>query len=151
MRGWAVRTQVLDAQAMLSSMKATLKHYAPLIVLVAIALFPFGWLTHLSPVADRLGDVFFPNEAAHAVGHALIFAAIGAALLLAFPLLRRRPALYFAVVLAVALGQEAFQLLYKRRPVVVNDITDIGTDLVAATLVLALWYLWSREQRRRAS
>jgi uncharacterized membrane-anchored protein len=135
---------------MLGTMKATLKPYVPLIALVAIALFPFGWLTHLSPIADRLGDFFFPNEAAHAVGHALIFAAIGAALLVAFPGLRSRPVLYFAVVLAVALGQEAFQLLYKRRPVVLNDLTDIGTDLVAAALVMAMWYRWSRERRRRS-
>jgi hypothetical protein len=125
-------------------MKHTLRQYAPLAALIILALFPVGWLTHLSDVADSIAGLLFPNEAAHAVGHSLLFGAIGAALLAAFPPLRRRPALYFGLILAVALGQEAFQLLYKQRPVVLNDVTDIGTDLVAAGVVMALWYNWSR-------
>jgi hypothetical protein len=129
-------------------MKHTLKPYAPLIALLALALFPVGWLTRLSSVADRIGGALFPNEAAHAVGHTLLFAAIGLALLSTFPALRRRPARYFGLILAIALGQEAFQLLYKQRPVVLNDVTDIAIDLVAAGLVMLLWYNWARGQRR---
>lgn len=132
-------------------MKHTLRQYAPLIALLALTLFPFGWFTHLSPIADALGEVFFPNEAAHAVGHTVLFAAIGVALLFFFPALRRRPAAYLGVVLAIAVAQEGFQLLYKQRPVVLNDITDIGVDMVAAGLVLALWYIRAKDERRKTS
>lgn len=125
-------------------MKHPFRHYVPLIALLALALFPVGWLTELSPAIHRIGSFLFPDEAAHAIGHSLLFASIGAALLLLFPALRRRPGRYFAIILAVALGQEAFQLLYKGRGVVVNDLTDIGTDLVAAGVVIALWYIGSR-------
>lgn len=130
-------------------MKASLRHYAPLIALLAFALFPFGWLTQLWATADLVGDTLFPNEVAHAVGHAAIFMAIGATLLLVFPGLRRRPLPYFGLVLFIALTQEGIQLIYKQRGVVLNDITDIGTDLVAAALVFALWYIKTKDERRK--
>ncbi|NTU81266.1 MAG: hypothetical protein HGA45_18110 [Chloroflexales bacterium] len=128
-------------------MKQTSKPYAPLMLVLALTLFPFGWLTKLSSQANAIADVLFPTEAAHAVGHTLIFIALGAALLAAFPALRRRPPVYMAIILSVALGQEGFQLLYKGRGVVLNDLTDIGTDLVAAGLLVALWYMRANDQR----
>lgn len=133
---------------MLGAMKHHIRHYAPLAALLALALFPVGWLAQLSSLANRLGGVLFPNEAAHAVGHSLLFMAIGLALLVAFPPLRRRPLSYLGIILAVAIGQESFQLLYKGRGVVLNDLTDIGTDLVAAGLVIALWYSRAGDSRR---
>lgn len=136
---------------MLLAMKAPRNQLIALLALLAIALFPFGWLTELSSAADLIGDTLFPNEAAHAVGHALIFGAIGAALLIAFPPLRRRPWLYLGLILIVAVGQEGIQLIYKERGVVVNDLTDIGTDLVAAALVWALWYSKGQHDAQRAN
>lgn len=131
-------------------MKQSWNTYASLAALVALALFPFGWLAEISSVAHLVGDTLFPNEVAHAVGHSLMFGALGAALLTFFPALRRRPALYLAIILSVALGQEGFQLLYKGRGVVLNDLTDIGTDLVAAGVVMALWYNLGRTRLRRS-
>lgn len=128
-------------------MKQSCKIYALLAVVVSLALFPFGWLTGLSPLAQAVGAALFSTEAAHAVGHSLIFMAIGVMLLLAFPSLRRRPGRYVALILAVALGQEGFQLLYKGRGVALNDLTDVGIDLVAAGLVLALWYSRLNDER----
>ena len=134
-----------------NNMKQPWQRYAPLTLLLALILFPFGWLTVLSPQADAIGNIFFPDETAHAIGHSLIFSALGVALLVGFPALRRRPVRYLALVLAVAVGQELFQLAYKGRGVVLNDLTDIATDMVAAGLVLALWDSWriadSREPR----
>ncbi len=132
-------------------MRNNIRAYALLTALLAFALFPFGWLTKYSDFADRLIDTLFPNEAAHAVGHSLLFLAIGAALLAVFPALRRRPGRYFGLVLLVAVAQEGLQLLYKRRPVVINDITDIGVDLVAAGVMFALWYMWMRAAGRAAA
>jgi hypothetical protein len=117
-----------------------------LAALLAVALFPFGWLTEVWPAFDQLMGFLFASEAAHAVGHSVIFALVGSALLVAFPALRRRPGLYLLVILAIGIGQEAFQLLYKGRPVALNDVTDLGTDLVAAGVVWALWYIGLREK-----
>lgn len=135
------RTHVLDALCTLWSMRYSIRHAAPLAALLALTLFPLGWLAEISPPFERLAGALFASEAAHAVGHSLLFAAVGAALLAAFPGLRRRPIVYLALILALAIGQEAFQLLYKQRGVALNDLTDIGTDLVAAGLVMALWYI----------
>ncbi|HMQ34970.1 MAG TPA: hypothetical protein PKD53_29905 [Chloroflexaceae bacterium] len=131
-------------------MKRTIRTYAPLAALLAFAVFPFGWLTKISDGAYAVAKVLFPNEAAHAVGHALLFTAVGAALLAAFPALRRRPGRYFGLVLLVAVAQEGMQLLYKRRPVMINELADIAIDLAAAGLVFALWYSRSKGAGRRA-
>lgn len=117
-----------------------------LIVLLAIALFPFGWLAEVWPLFDRFTGFLFASEAAHAVGHSLIFALIGTALLVAFPALRGRFGLYMLIIGLVGIGQESFQLLYKNRPVVLNDVTDLGTDLVAAGVVWGLWYIGTQQQ-----
>lgn len=138
------RTQVLDPGSMLGPMKISLRHLAPLTVLLAFALFPLGWLTEFSALAHHVGGVLFPNELAHAIGHTLLFMTIAAALLRYFPALLGHPALFFTLVLAVAIGQEGFQLLYKQRGVVLNDLTDIGIDLMAAGMVFALWYSRAR-------
>lgn len=121
----------------------------PLLALLALALFPFGWLAEQWAWVDRIATFLFATEAAHAVGHATIFALVGTALLTLFPALRRRPLAYLALVLLVAVAQEGFQLLYKGRGVAINDITDIGTDLVAAGVVFAIVRL-ATAQRKRA-
>ncbi|GAB4432364.1 MAG: hypothetical protein OHK0015_19760 [Chloroflexi bacterium OHK40] len=111
---------------------------SPLLLLVLFTLLPYGWFAQHWPWLDAVASWLFATEAAHAVGHALSFGALGAALLTVFPALCARPGLYLAIVLAVALGQEGLQLLYKGRGVIVNDMTDLGTDMVAAVVVLAL-------------
>jgi hypothetical protein len=131
-------------------MKQPWHRYAPLTLLLALILFPFGWLAVLSPQADAIGKIFFPDETAHVIAHSLIFSALGVTLLASFPALRRRPMRYFALVLATAIGQELFQLAYKGRGVALNDLTDIATDMAAAGFVLALWYSWARGQGRKS-
>jgi hypothetical protein len=90
-------------------------------------------------------ETLFPTNRAHAVGHALMFFALGLCALLVLPRLRAHAAAYLAGLSAVALGQEAFQLLYKQRPIVFDDIRDVGVDLVAgaaAFLAVRLWNAW---------
>lgn len=132
-------------------MRLRLKPITLLLALLAVALFPFGWIAQIWPPADWIGASLFSSEAAHAVGHALIFLAVGAALLHTFPALRRRPAVYLGLVLAVAVGQESLQIVYKGRGLALNDLTDIGTDLVAAGLVMALWYGWQKAEGQQTS
>jgi hypothetical protein len=110
----------------------------PLATLLALALFPIGWLGEVYAPLGGLLDGAFGSDAAHAVAHALIFLLIGAALLAAFPALRSRPLLYFGLLLGAALCQEGIQLLYKQRPLVYDDFRDIGVDLLGMAAAFAL-------------
>lgn len=134
---------------MLRQHRPTLARLSPLLALLALALVPYGWLTELSPPFRAVMYWVFATEAAHAVGHTLIFLAVGAALLAVFPGLLRRPGRYLSIVLLVAVAQEGLQLLYKGRGVIRNDLTDIAIDMVAAGLVLALARAAARGGARR--
>jgi hypothetical protein len=109
-----------------------------LLILIGLAVVPYAWLGQQWPWLGRLLVSLFASEAAHALGHAAIFTALGVAMLGSLPGLRARAWPYVALILAVALAQEGFQLLVKGRGVILNDLTDIGTDLVAAGVVFAL-------------
>jgi hypothetical protein len=111
---------------------------APLVALTLLVLLPYGWIAEHLAWLDALVELLFATEAAHALGHAVAFAAVGSALLWIFPGLLERPWGYLGLALLVALGQEGLQLITKGRGVVLNDLTDIGTDLVAAGLIFAL-------------
>lgn len=124
---------------------------APLLALLAAALFPFGWLGRVWPAFGAWLDQIFATTLDHAIGHGLIFMTLGLLLLLAFPALLARPARYAALLLLVAVGQEAFQLLYKQRPFNRNDLFDLLIDVAAFTLAFGLARLWVwRRARRRA-
>lgn len=114
-----------------------MRHTIPLIALVALFLVPYGWLAQLSPGLSHLFNVVFYSQAAHIVGHSLIFATVGAAALRLTPGLRRRPAAYLAMILLVALAQEALQMPYKGGLQLADTIGDIGVDLAAAAVVWA--------------
>lgn len=116
----------------------TLARRRILLALLVFALIPYGWLAEQNPWMQPLLYSLFATEAAHAVGHSLIFAAVGWALLACFPGLRAHPWRYLGLILLVALAQEALQLGYKGRGIIMNDFTDVGIDLVAAGTVWAL-------------
>jgi hypothetical protein len=115
-----------------------MKRITPLIALIAASLVPYVWLAHLSPALYRLFNDTFSGDLAHALGHALIFAAVGLVALWAIPALRRWPAAYLALILLVALGQEGLQVLYKGGLALNDTLRDILVDLVAAT---GVWML----------
>jgi hypothetical protein len=117
---------------------STLVRLRPLVALLVFALIPYGWIAEANPWMQPFLYTLFATEAAHAVGHSLIFAAVGWALLACFPGLLARPWRYLLLILIVALAQEGLQLAYKGRGIIVNDLTDIGIDLVAAAAVFAL-------------
>ena len=114
----------------------------PLLALLALILFPFGWLGERWPWLDGLLGWLFAGARAHAYGHALLFLLLGLAALAAFPALRQRPWRYVGLLLAAALAQEAFQLLYKQRPLQLDELRDLATDLVGGLAALAA--VWAR-------
>lgn len=103
-----------------------------------LALFPIGWLGEVWRPLGGLLDTHLDGVTTHALAHAGIFFLLGLALAAAFPAVRDRPLLFFGLLLLAALGQEGFQLLYKQRPLVFDELRDLVTDLAG---MLAAWAL----------
>ena len=122
--------------------RTTLKGRRSAFVLLAsallLALAPIGWLGEVWRPLGSVLDGRFNSVAAHALAHAGIFFLLGLALPAAFPAVRARPLWFFGFLLAVAIGQEGIQLLYKQRPLVFDDLRDIVTDLVGMAAAFAL-------------
>jgi len=110
-----------------------------LLIPLGLALFPFGWLGLEVPAFGSWMDGVFVNDWVHALGHGTIFLILGLALLLVFPVLRTRLWLYYTLILAAGIGQEFFQLLFKKQLLVFDDSRDILTDLIGATVAFLLW------------
>lgn len=110
----------------------------PLLVLLALAFFPFGWLGEVWPIFGWLLGVAFSTVLAHAIVHSLIFCLIGLALLAVFPSLRQRPWSFLAIILAAGMVQEAVQLIYKQRPIEFDELRDLITDLIGALAALTI-------------
>lgn len=121
---------------------------APLLLLLAImlagALFPFGWLGERWPAFGDWIDTAFPTEAAHWVGHVAIFAALGAGALRIWPALLGRPGAYAALALAVGVGQELFQRSYRGFRITGNDLLDLCFDMAGAAAVFVAARLHAR-------
>jgi hypothetical protein len=121
-----------------------LARYAPLLALLALTLFPFGWLGRLWPAFGRTLDRLFSTDAWHAVGHASLFFVLGLVALSLLPGLRARPWRYFGVMLLVGAGQEFFQTLYKGRVLLFDNGRDLLTDMagVLAAFLMVWWWRW---------
>lgn len=120
------------------SQRSRLILFAFLLIPLVLALFPFGWLGIVLPSFGSWLDSFFFNDWIHALGHGTIFCLLGLALLIAFPKLRSRLLIFYALILVAAVEQEFFQLLYKQHLFVFDDSRDIFTDLIGAALALLL-------------
>ena len=62
----------------------------PLLVLLALILFPFGWLGELWPAFGRELDQLFSTDGWHAIGHATLFSLLGLAALVVLPQLTHK-------------------------------------------------------------
>lgn len=113
------------------------------LVILTVTLFPFGWLAQHWPAFDTFTGWLFPEPWGHFFGHLTIFLLVGLSVLFAFPKLRSQFWLYALLVSTTAVGQEAIQLLYKRRAIVLNDITDLIPDLLGATMAWLIVYIIS--------
>ena len=104
--------------------------------LVGGALFPYGWLADVSPTFERGLEWVFRSDAAHVVGHLFIFGLLATAVLLLFPGLRKRPFLFYALILILGLAQEALQLIsFKHHFFSSGELFDLAVDLCSATAV----------------
>jgi len=110
-------------------------------------LFPMAWLTRFSSVYDRLFEHLFNPLWTHMLMHAFLFAVL--AYLLAQRMGHRTAMVprsrvilsVLALVLVIALLQEGIQLLYKARPLGIDELLDVGIDLVGGSLgVMAFWW-----------
>jgi hypothetical protein len=117
-----------------------------LAVALALILFPLGWLGEIWRPFGSVVDALFPTAWEHAIGHASLFCMLGLVALIVVPALRRHPWRYLSLLLLAGLGQEAFQLLYKGRLLLFDDVRDLATDL--AGLLLALGFLWGWRRLR---
>ena len=118
------------------------QRFWPLLLLLALVLFPFGWLGEQIPGFGLFLGWLFASAREHAIGHTLLFLLLGLAALFPFPGLARRPWHYLGLMLLVAIFQEGFQLLYKARPLVFDDFRDLVTDMIGSLLALGLIRVW---------
>jgi hypothetical protein len=117
---------------------------APLLALLALTLFPFGWLGQLWPAFGRGLDGIFSTDARHAIGHAALFCLLGLVTLTVLPRLRERPWRYFGLMLLVGVGQEFFQMLYKGRLLLFDNSRDLLTDLAGVLVAFLVVWGWGR-------
>ena len=113
-----------------------------ILMLIGLAMFPYGWLAELWPRFGHIFDHLFASELSHIIGHLVIFGGLGMAVLLIFPQLRKRPWLYLGLILGLGMVQEFMQLAsFKHRLFSGPELFDLGVDLFGAGLA---WLVVSR-------
>jgi fumarate reductase subunit D len=122
----------------------TTARLVPLLVLLALMLFPFGWLGEQWPAFGRRLEQVFSTDARHAIGHAALFCLLGLATLIVLPRLHTRPMRYLGMLLLVGIGQEFFQMLYKSQLPLFDDSRDLLTDLAGMIVAFAVLWSWRR-------
>jgi len=120
----------------------------PVLVALLVTLFPYEWLAGIWPTFGSVFDPVFATTRAHLIGHTTLFFLLGLLILLSGPLLQRRPLPYFALILLVALGQEALQALSKLHLPTDWDGLDLLLDLTGSALAFLLLWLWQRARQR---
>lgn len=123
-----------------------------LLPLLALVLFPYGWLANAWPLFDRFVEQVFRTEVAHVLGHLGSFFGLGLLLLQLWPRLAARPWLFFPLLLSLGMMQELLQLLsFKHRFVTGADLFDLIVDLAGAALALHVWRRLAQEESYAAS
>jgi hypothetical protein len=132
-----------------ASLLGRLARLAPLMVMLALTLFPFGWLGERWPAFGRGLDLLFSTDQRHAIGHASLFCLLGLLTLMVVPRLRARPWHYVGLLVLAGVGQEFFQMLYKRRLLLFDDSRDLLTDLAGIILAFVIVCCWQQFRARR--
>jgi hypothetical protein len=120
----------------------TFMQLVPLLVLLSLTLFPFGWVGEVWPAFGRGIDQAFPTDGWHTIGHAALFFLLGLAALVVLPQLRARPGRYLALLMLIGVGQEFFQMLYKGRLLLFDNSRDLLTDLVGILVAFVVVWFW---------
>lgn len=107
-----------------------------LLLFIATALFPFGWLATVWPGFSAVADFIFGTELAHIMGHYTVFVLLGGGVLLIFPRLRQRFWLYFGLMLLLGFMQEFLQIAsFKHYFPAWDEVLDLTMDLLGAGTV----------------
>ncbi|MBK8900624.1 MAG: hypothetical protein IPM53_05530 [Anaerolineaceae bacterium] len=107
-----------------------------ILLFIATALFPFGWLATVSPGFDAVANFIFGTELAHIIGHYTVFVLMGSGVLLIFPSLRRHFWLYFGLMFLLAILQEFLQIAsFKHYIPAWDEVLDLTVDLLGAATV----------------
>ncbi len=123
----------------------------PLLVVLAVTLFPFDSLGKVWPAYAQVFDVVFATALSHEIGHTTIFFLAGLFVLLSVPLLQRRLLPYMGMMLVIGIMQEAVQALFKWQPPGIWSGRDLFFDLTGSTLAfLLLWGARRLRARKRA-
>ncbi len=118
---------------------------------VILVLFPFDWLGNVWPAYAHIFDIVFATPLSHMIGHATLFFIASLLILFSFPALRRRPVLYFTIMLIGAICEEALQSLFKLSLPTIWDGRDLLLDslgIIVGYCAVRLWgWLRSRSQK----
>ncbi len=115
-------------------------------------LMPMAWLLRTSPVAYRIFNTLFSPVWMHILMHSLLFAVLGALLMQRLSgTLARRVGLTLALVLVAAILQEGFQLLSRQSVLHLDNLFDIGIDMLGGLLGLSAVLVFRKIAARRAA
>ncbi len=107
-----------------------------LILLIATALFPFGWLATVWPGFSVVTNFIFGTEIAHIIGHFAVFGLMGSGVLLLFPSLRQRFWLYLGLMFLLGVIQEFLQIAsFKHIIPAFDEVLDLTMDMLGAATV----------------
>lgn len=107
-----------------------------LILFVATALFPFGWLATVWPGFSAVADFIFGTQLSHIIGHFAVFGLMGSGVLLLFPSLRQRFWLYFGLMFLLGVIQEFLQIAsFKHIIPAFDEVLDLTMDMLGAATV----------------
>lgn len=116
-----------------------------LILFIATALFPFGWLATVSPGFNAAANFVFGTQISHIIGHFTVFMMMGAGILALFPALRQRFWLYFGLMLLLGFAQEFLQIAsFKHIIPAFDEMLDLTMDMLGA---LTIYYIWGRRSQ----
>jgi hypothetical protein len=117
----------------------------PLLVGLAIVLFPLDWLAGVWPAYGRVFDVVFVTARDHFIGHVTLYVLMGLLVLLSLPVLRVRPVFYFGLMLLLGVCQETIQTIFHQEGPVIYSVRDILVyDLTGITLAYVVVFAWYR-------
>jgi len=118
-----------------------------LTILVFVMVFPIAWLLSAdTPLNRQLNDIFYP-EPMHILAHLVLFAILAMLLRSILP----DPRAFWTallIVLVVAAGQEAFQLIYKARAPGTPEVFDLAIDLIGAGMGWGVM-TWIKKRRNQ--
>ncbi len=121
-----------------------------LLVAIVVVLFPFDWLSQEWPAFGQVFDRVFVTARDHAIGHTTLFFIAALLVLFAVPVLRSRPVLYFILMVAGAIGEEAFQGLSKQQLPTIWDGRDVLFDALGFTIAyIVVWLLGFMMRKRK--